>query len=119
MLAMLITYAHLWALGQIESGGNSVAVSETGAVTQYQISALVWKKRFHGQDPHDPKVALRAAQTIWQERVNHFVKTHQRQPTLEELALLWHVPKRLAHPRKSEQDYALRFKNLFSKYKIP
>jgi hypothetical protein len=114
--AMLITSVHLACLSQLESGDDDFAVSSTGCMSRYQISPKIWFDKAGTQDPHNSKIAMIVAKKLWQARVNQFTKTHQRNPTLEELALLWHHPMKVDRPTDADWDYAVRFQNLIEKY---
>jgi hypothetical protein len=115
MIHMLITAVHLAALSQLETGDDDAAVSSTGAVSRWQCSYEVWQANAAGVDPRNYEAAKRKVTRIWQSRINHFEKTHQRPPTVQEIGLLWHKPGRVSNPNPEEADYAKRFENLVRK----
>lgn len=123
---ILITAAHLWALGELESGNNDHKIGPRKEVTRYQITPKLWNKSttHWGEHPPSPSCyscASAIAAGIWRTRQHAFESSHGRQPTDFELAILWHCPARMSKTTKSDRDYATRFVNLvaLAKAKIP
>lgn len=113
MIHAVITAAQLWALGQLESGGDDGAVGLKGEISRWQVMPKLWQENAPGTcDPRHAAEAIVVVKKIWQARVNQFEKVHQKTPSLEELALLWHSPKHVENPAPRQWDYAVRFKNL-------
>jgi hypothetical protein len=111
MIAVVITALHLACLSQVESGDDDRAVGSHGEVSRWQILPAVWFRYAGTADPTKASVALVVAKRIWTDRLDKFRKIHQRQPTDEELYLLWNCPAHVNMPRPAEWDRAVRFKN--------
>ena len=114
MTMFLITAIHLSCLGQIESGNVDSAIGRSMEVSRYQITPECWHNTtiFPISRATDPTVSKDVALTIWRGRVNDFCKAQGRQPTLQELYLLWHRPSRVLNPKPFEAERADRFANL-------
>jgi hypothetical protein len=116
-ISLLITAAHMAALGQIEGGADDIdRAGRAGEITRYQI--LPAELHFHGYgtaDVESLKCATIVCRRIWQARVNVFIAEHAALPTPEQLYLLWHRPARVFHPRPRELERAGRFANLAAK----
>jgi hypothetical protein len=103
------------ALSQLETGNNDFAHGSSSEVSRFQITLANWNLYAHGLDPANPFTALKVAQAIMRDRTSHFFKTHGRDPTDYEWAILFHCPSRLRHPNREEREYARRFENLCTK----
>ena len=112
MIPLLITSIHLAALGMLETGADNFATGSHGEVSQYQVMPAIWFKAAGTADPTDPAIAYRVAKKLWQQRVAQFEKKNQRNPTIQELSLLWHSPKNALSPNAEQLDYSERFVNL-------
>ena len=101
------------ALAQIETGRNDNP--RTMDVSRFGISPPVWKQYAHGLSlsaATNPFTALNVAHLVMVDRVDQFVKTHQKQPSDQQWYLLWFRPAHVDQPNKSEQATAERFANL-------
>jgi hypothetical protein len=103
------------ALSMLESGDNDNATGPDGEVSRFQIQRMLWP----GGDPHDPKIALAAAQGIMGPRLEKFERDSKRQPTDFEFYVLWNAPATIKHPSTSVTERAHRFANLVEETKSP
>ena len=114
---LIIVAIHLSALSQIESGDNDSAVGASGEITRYQIAPAVWEHQLsafpHMASKHQDKMLSRmVAFEIWSHRLDDFQKVKNRNPSLEELYLLWHRPARVLCPHPRERERSERFASL-------
>ena len=116
----IITAVHLCALSQLESGDNPKAVGKDGERTVYQVGRIAAKHEFKMSLTtlcKLPKPQLDAkVKTVWQERINHFVKNNHVQPTVKQIYMLWNCPADVLHPSRNESERAERFANLYGKF---
>ncbi len=97
------------ALSMIESGDDDRAVGSLGEISRYQIRPYLWP----GGNPHNPGVALDAAQKIMAPRVTKFEHAHHnRKPSDFEFYVLWNAPQEVDHPCRAVTKRAQRFANL-------
>jgi hypothetical protein len=117
----IITAIHLAALSQMESGDRDAAVGSSGEITRYQIMPREARREICAQGltevlPADwslnPDMSARIARGLWLKRVETFQYAHRRNPTTQELYLLWHRPGRVLNPHPRELERAQRFENL-------
>ena len=126
MLATIITLIHLSALSQIESGDRDAAVGPDGEVTRYQVLPAAARREVRENAEcrrrnaefkkrgweRDPELSRLIARGIWEKRAATFRVAHRRPPTLPELYLLWHRPRRVLAPLRRELERATRFQNM-------
>lgn len=112
--AMVVTEALLSALSQVESGDDDKARGMDGERSRYQILPDVWKRFGRGMRPWNRDEAKIVATKIWQERVEWFMKRHDRKPTTVEMYVLWNAPAQAYNGKISKRvmERALRFENL-------
>lgn len=108
MIAMLVTAAHLAALGQIESGDDDFAVGSHGEISRYQIMPKLWQEKAAGRNPRDPAVARAVAASILNSRIARYVKLHDTQPSPAAIYRLW-------NPRCHDET-ATRYANLVDEF---
>ena len=103
-----------WALAQVQSGENDLAVGIVGERSRFQIRPLEWKQctTLPLSAATNPFTAMNVCKSLMQPRVAHFVRVHKRVPSNREWLLLYHCPARLHHPIASDRDLAQRFANL-------
>lgn len=115
-IVLLITAAHVAALGQFEGGSDDIRVKgRCGEITRCQIlPAELHRHGYATADVEDWRSARIVIRRIWQARVNVFIMQHAAKPTPEQLYLLWHRPARVFHPKPREAERAARFANLLA-----
>lgn len=100
---------YLWALGQIESGGNDFATGRNGEVGRFQCLPAVWRKATGRPlaDAVNPAIASTITLAIIRTRT----KRDPAELTPSQFARAWHCPsaKRL---NREQRDYVKRFMNL-------
>src|SRR5574343_374466 len=74
----VVTEALLSALSQVESDNNDQARGRDGERSRYQIMPDVWHRLGRGMRPWNKSEAKIVATKIWQERVEWFMKRHDR-----------------------------------------
>ena len=103
---------YLWALGEIESGGNDYAHGRHGEVSRYQCMKRVWRNATAQMYSAATNAQIAAAVTLSVIRA----RTSQDPATLtpEAFALAWHCPN-AKHLNAEQRDYVARFTNLVRK----
>jgi len=86
---MMLTAAMLSSLSMIESSDDDYAVGASGELSRFQIKSDLWQERAAGRNPRDPEISSRVASEILQARINQFIKTNDRQPSMAETYRLW------------------------------
>lgn len=110
----VVTEVLLSALSQIESGNDDMARGQAGERSRYQIMPDVWKRFGRGMRPWNKAEAKIVATKIWLERVQWFMKRHDRKPTTVEMYVLWNAPAQAYAQRISPRvmERAVRFERL-------
>jgi hypothetical protein len=110
----VVTEALLSALSQVESGNDDMARGRDGERSRYQIMPDVWKRFGRGMRPWNKDEAKIVATKIWQERVEWFMKRHDRKPTTVEMYVLWNAPAQAYAQKISPRvmERAVRFERL-------
>lgn len=110
----VVTEIHFKALSQIESDNNDYARGRDGERGRYQIMPDVWKRFGRGLNPAYKEHSKIVAGKIWQERVQWFMKRHDRKPTTVEMYVLWNAPAQAYAQRISPRvmERAVRFERL-------
>lgn len=103
---------YLWALAQIESGGNDYAHGRHGEVSRYQCMKRTW--RLATAQPYSAATNAQIAATVTLAVIR--ARTGQDPATLtpEAFALAWHCPN-AKHLNAEQRDYVDRFTNLVRK----
>lgn len=96
-------------LSTLESANRDAAVGRRGELSRWQI---IWYVRtnYPGVDWTDYRQARDVVLIELDARAHQFSRTHHRQPTDDELCLLWHRPAGVDHPTKSDLEYLRRFR---------
>ena len=102
----------LWALAQIESGGNDYAHGRHGEVSRYQCMKRVWRNAT--AQPYSAATNAQIAATVTLAVIR--ARTGQDPATLTPaaFALAWHCPNS-KHLNAEQRDYVDRFTNLVRK----
>jgi hypothetical protein len=114
-----VSISHLfYALGQIESGENDLAIGAVGEVSRYQIRPELWRRYSSpGMVPIREADARVVVQRILLDRVRSFTARAHRPPTATEYYALWNAPAQVlgssASMTRTVAERAERFANLF------
>lgn len=106
---------HLRTIAQVETGNNPLQIGRDGERTRWQIRRTEWilwsSVPFQKADDMEGR---RVAQSLLAGRINDFERRHGREPTPQQVYLLWHRPARVFSPTLAEKNRAIRFANLFA-----
>ena len=79
----------LWAISQVESGGNDHAVGRSGEVSRYQIKKMVWRKYSRTRNYSNPSESRRVAIEHLKTLERTFRSELGEAPTELDLAVMW------------------------------
>jgi hypothetical protein len=81
----------LFALGQIETGGDDQEIGRSGEVSRYQIMPSVWRHYSDSQSYRDPETSSQVAQQHWTALYKGFKDQAHREPTDFDMYVLWNT----------------------------
>ena len=81
----------LFALSQIETGGDDKEIGRRGEVSRYQIMPSVWRHYSDSQSYRDPETSSLVAQQHWTALYKAFKEQAHREPTDFDMYVLWNT----------------------------
>jgi hypothetical protein len=81
----------LYALSQIETGGDDQEIGRSGEVSRYQIMPSVWRHYSDSQSYRDPGTSTPVAQQHWTALYKSFKEQTRREPTDFDMYVLWNT----------------------------
>lgn len=81
----------LYALSQIETGGDDQEIGRSGEVSRYQIMPSVWRHYSDSQSYRDPATSTQVAQQHWTALYKGFKDRTHREPTDFDMYVLWNT----------------------------
>ena len=102
------------AIAQVESGSCDTVKGDAGEISRFQMLRRTWAAvtPLPYSAAMNPFTAKSVANQALGARNRHFTRSHHREPTIFEQALLWHCPAHVMRPNAEERDYAQRVANL-------
>lgn len=79
----------LWAISQVESGGNDRARGKAGEVSRYQIMPGVWRSHSASRSYTNPTISSSVARKQLAQLETGYVKARGRFPSDADLAVMW------------------------------
>jgi len=81
----------LYALSQIETGGDDEEIGRSGEVSRYQIMPSIWRHYSDSQSYRDPETSTQVAQQHWIALYKAFKDQTHREPTDFDMYVLWNT----------------------------